>query len=276
MEIGMSVGITGAVGIAAGAWLRQRHRWSRDRHYERLASREAETVRRFPVELSATVAEPSTLAATFDRERVIRTTPFLAPDCLESLRTEALATRSEMEPSFIPLHKQGHTLSYEKVIRLAPRSWSFFRSPQVVEWLQGVTGVPMLPTPIQDQSTLSLLCYQNEGDHIQWHYDHNFYRGRHFTVLLALVNRGDSNGLSRSLFQRQLPDGGIEEFETAENSLVVFEGGKVRHRATPAAAGDLRIVLSMTYCADPRISWVKEVARRFKDTAFYGLRALWD
>jgi hypothetical protein len=93
---------------------------------------------------------------------------------------------------------------------------------------------------------------------------------------MALVNRGGTNGLSRSMFQRQHADGGIEEFATTENSLIVFEGARVRHRATPAADGDLRLILSMTYCADPRISPVKEAARRIKDTAFFGIRALWD
>jgi hypothetical protein len=32
----------------------------------------------------------------------------------------------------------------------------------------------------------------------------------------------------------------------------------------------------MTYCDDPRISRTKELARRAKDTAYYGIRALWD
>lgn len=32
----------------------------------------------------------------------------------------------------------------------------------------------------------------------------------------------------------------------------------------------------MTFATDPRTGVVKEVARRVKDTAFFGLRALWD
>ena len=62
-------------------------------------------------------------------------------------------------------------------------------------------------------------------------------------VFLALVNRGNSAGLSQSVFQRQLADGASEQFSTTENSLIVFEGARVRHRATPAAAGDLRLIL---------------------------------
>ena len=51
---------------------------------------------------------------------------------------------------------------------------------------------------------------------------------------------------------------------------------KVLHRVSPAAAGDLRVVLSMTFNTERRISRFGEFMRRVKDTAFYGLRVLWD
>jgi hypothetical protein len=35
-------------------------------------------------------------------------------------------------------------------------------------------------------------------------------------------------------------------------------------------------MLSMTLCTDPRIHPLKELVRRVKDTAYYGLRALID
>ena len=31
----------------------------------------------------------------------------------------------------------------------------------------------------------------------------------------------------------------------------------------------------MTYCADPRANWSQAIARRIKDVAFFGPRALW-
>ena len=128
------------------------------------------------------------------------------------------------------------------------------------------------------------------------------YRGRHFTVLLSLVNEGvEGSGLrvegqtgcdsslsnpqlstliphplSRGTYQRQLPGGKTQDFDTAPNTLIVFEGANVRHRATPVGADERRVILSMTYCTDPGISRFKEFVRRMKDTAFFGLRALWD
>ena len=41
-----------------------------------------------------------------------------------------------------------------------------------------------------------MIVYEKPGDHIGWHFDHNFYRGRHFTLLIPVVNQGRDGGLS--------------------------------------------------------------------------------
>ena len=56
-----------------------------------------------------------------------------------------------------------------------------YHSPDLIEWVSAIVGFKVQPTPDRDQSSLSVLCYKDAGDHINWHYDHNFYRGRHFT-----------------------------------------------------------------------------------------------
>jgi 2OG-Fe(II) oxygenase superfamily len=131
------------------------------------------------------------------------------------------------------------------------------------------------PTPIHDQSSLSVLVYNKPGDHIGWHYDHNFYRGRHFTVLLAIHNAGRAaQGLSHAVLEARLPGREIA-IVTAANTLVVFEGARVRHKVTPIRDGERRLVLSMTFCTDPSSAWWQGWTRRLKDTAFFGVRALW-
>jgi hypothetical protein len=49
----------------------------------------------------------------------------------------------------------------------------------------------------------------------------------------------------------------------------------VHHQVTPIREGERRLVLSMTYCTDPRAHWWQAASRRIKDTAFFGIRALW-
>lgn len=220
--------------------------------------------------------KPTGLARTFTADRLVSVPVVLPPEELAVLRAEAEAGLRDMTHSFLPGHKKGYTLSYQKIEENAPRCLAFYHSPRVQEWIAAVVGVKVFVTPDQDQSSLSVLCYRDPGDHINWHYDHNFYRGRHFTVLLSLANEGARGGLSACRLVRRTAAGAEEAFEMPPNSLVVFEGVKVLHKATPTAAGDLRILLSMTYCADPRTRLLHEAARRVKDTAFHGLRALWD
>jgi hypothetical protein len=161
------------------------------------------------------------------------------------------------------------------LIGAAPGIVSFYHSADLLGLVSRLVGVWVGPTPIHDQSSLSLLSYNKPGDHIGWHYDHNFYRGRHFTLLLAIVNTGRAaRGLSHAVLKARV--GGREiGISTAPNTLVVFEGALVQHQVTPILEGERRLILSMTYCNDPRSHWWQAAARRVKDTAFYGIRALW-
>lgn len=181
----------------------------------------------------------------------------------------------DTERSYLPTHKKGGTVAYETLLAEAPYVVALYRSPRMQALVSDIVGVSVQPTPLNDQSSLSVLFYEKPGDHIGWHYDHNFYRGRHFTVLIPVVNRGAVAGSLSSA--RLLEKRGTSEIEipTPPNKLIVFEGARVLHKVTPIAEGERRVVLSMTYCTDPRSSLWQGAARRIKDTAFFGLRALW-
>jgi len=201
-------------------------------------------------------------------------TDFLPEPVFAELRDQ-IETLVQHERSFIPTHKKGGTVAYETIIARAPKVASLYHSPALAGFVSRVVGVRVEPTPLQDQSSLSVLFYDKPGDHIGWHYDHNFYRGRHFTVLMPMVNRGTADGgLSHARLEARLASGEIY-VPTPPNSFIVFEGAKVHHRVTPIAEGERRVVLSMTYCVDPRSTVSRAVARRVKDTAFFGVRALW-
>jgi len=179
------------------------------------------------------------------------------------------------ERSYIPTHKKGGTVAYETIIANAPALVALYQSRELREFVSKLVGEQVKPTPLHDQNSLSVLFYDKPGDHIGWHYDHNFYLGRHFTVLLPVVNRGSGEGgLSHARLTAQLPGGDLD-IATPPNKLVVFEGARVRHKVAPIIEGERRLVVSMTYCADPRERWWQGIARRVKDTAFFGVRALW-
>ncbi len=192
---------------------------------------------------------------------------------------EALAAEAErlvaVERSFVPTHKKGGTVAYETLIAAAPEIVALYHAAAFRAVVSSLVGTAVEPTPIHDQSSLSLLFYDRPGDHIGWHYDHNFYRDRHFTLLLAIRNEGwAEGGLSHAILEAQA-DGREVQIPTPPNTLVVFEGALIRHRVTPILSGERRMMLSMTYCTNPGARWWQGASRRLKDTAFYGARALW-
>lgn len=182
---------------------------------------------------------------------------------------------SETERSYVPHHKKGGTIAYETLERWAPELTGIYRSRRMLGLISSLAGIAVEPTPDHDQSSCSILIYDRPGDHIGWHYDHNFYRGRHFTVLVPVVNRGAKPGTLSSARLLVRKDGSEKLIPTPPNRLIVFEGAKVRHKVTPVAQGERRVIWSMTYCSDPKNAAWQGAARRIKDTAFFGIRALW-
>jgi hypothetical protein len=203
----------------------------------------------------------------------------IVPDLLPGRTFAALKVEAERlvapERSFVPTHKKGGTVAYETLIASAPAIVSFYHCAQFRDFISRLVGVRVQATPINDQSSLSVLFYDKPGDHIGWHYDHNFYRGRHFTVLVMITNVGRAaDGLSHAELRARIAGQEIA-VRAPPNTAVVFEGARVRHKVTPVHGNERRLVLSMTYCADPRSLWWQAVSRRLKDTAYFGLRALW-
>jgi hypothetical protein len=203
------------------------------------------------------------------------TVPDFLPEPLFQHLLDELSAVQAVERGYIPLKRKAGTIAYETLIETSPTFVTLYHSSELLAFLSGCTGVHLVPTPIRDQSSLSLLIYDKPGDYIGWHYDHNFYKGRHFTVILCLVNQGSAvDGLSHASFA-MIKDGQEQYISAAPNTLIMFEGNKVYHRVTPIEENERRVVMSMTFCTEPSSSWPQAVSRRIKDTAFFGLRALW-
>ena len=247
-------------------------RWRQKIVYARLRKEQNHFVGRVATGAEQWFTPPKTLP--YFSRRLVSLNGLLPVPILEHLRNVVADTRQD-ERSYIPGHKQGGTISYEHLHRLAPELVAFYQSQVLRDLVSGMVGVPVMTTPLHDQSSCSLLVYDRPRDHIGWHFDHNFYRGRHFTVLLCLMNEDRVHGgLSSAHLQARI-DGVEEIIPTPPNTLVVFEGAHVLHRVTGLGPEQTRIQLSMTFCTDPSAPWFKSVIRRIKDTAYFGIRALW-
>lgn len=207
-------------------------------------------------------------------ERLASISDFLPGETFRQLRREALR-HHKTERNYVPGHKKGGTISYEELHRTSPQIVAFYNSQYLRRQLSRIIGAEVAPTPINDQSSCALLFYDRPGDHIGWHYDYNFYNGRHFTVLLPIINKHlERDGYSSSQLIVQ-KNGREMVVPTPPNALIVFEGQEVYHKATRLGEDELRVLLSMTFCTDPSTTWYKTMARRIKDVGFFGIRALW-
>lgn len=215
------------------------------------------------------------VSPAFD-ERLCFIPDFFSAEYFALLQAE-IRSLSEPDRTHIPAHKMGATIGYEALRKWAPEAVNLYLNPQYQGVIQAIVGVRVEPTPICDNSSLSVLLYERSGDHIGWHYDHNFYRGRHFTVLIGIENsNSDGTDLSEAKLLVKRKSGEEIELPTPPNTLIVFEGAKTLHKITPLGEDQRRVVLSMTYCTDPTNSHLQELARKIKDTAFFGARALWN
>jgi len=207
--------------------------------------------------------------------RLASVSNILPPDLLARIRQE-VGRLSATERTYLPTHKKGGAIAYETLCAHAPSIVELYLSPALQHLVATIARVDrVVPTPLHDQSSCSVLVYEKPGDHIGWHYDHNFYKGRHFTVLIPIVNCGaDAGGVSAAKLMVKLA-GQERTIAAPANTMVLFEGARVLHKVTPIRDGERRVVLSMTYCTDPRNSVLQGIARRIKDTAFFGIRALW-
>ena len=257
---------------AAGALAFTGLKLHKQRQYHQLQMRQNDLVAQYSAALNLPSHLPEGLPDFRQRIAVVAEP---LPEAAFTLLCAAALRRRQTERSYFPAHKQGGTIAYEDLHRIAPEIVAFYQSDYLRRLCSAVIGEPVLPTPIHDQSSCSLLFYDRPRDHIGWHYDYNFYNGRHFTVLLPLVNRHLQEDRLSSAQLVICQDDREATIPTPPNTLIVFEGARVFHKVTRLAENELRIMLSMTFCTRPQTSALKGALRRFKDIAYFGVRALW-
>lgn len=209
----------------------------------------------------------------FDR-KIVALEDFLPQTAFNRLRDSAEQRARSLRVN-LPLHKRGESISYHALRYCAPEITAFYLSAELRDRCSEIIGTRVYPTPVNDLSSCSLLIYDQPDDHIGWHHDINFYRGRHFTALLPLVNR-DAAGSDVSSARLRVREERVERvIPTRPNTLVLFEGAYVYHSVTRLREGERRIILSMTFCTDTSAGTLQNFMRRSKDIAYFGLRALW-
>ena len=200
---------------------------------------------------------------------------FLDDAQLAPLVAEANALRAKINRNYVPRIKKGGSVSWFQIAKSAPAIRALYTSPELIGWLSALTGEALLTCPDDDPHACALYYYTEAGDHIGWHYDTSFYRGKRFTVLIGLVQRSQSE-LVCALYHGDRRRATVEKrVRTEPGMLVAFNGDKLWHCVTPSAAGDDRIVLSLEYVTDRRMGRLQRVVSNVKDAvAYFGIKGL--
>ena len=140
----------------------------------------------------------------------------------------------------------GHELRKSPLSQIA----DIIDSSEFLEKVQSKTGIANLQfVPEVDTNRLSLLYYKDEGDGIDWHVDGTIYLGDRWAGILTIVEN-----IKESEAKLELkPNGKPATFpvEKMENTLVLFQGDQVQHRARPMLMDEQRIVVSLLFSPNP-------------------------
>jgi hypothetical protein len=198
---------------------------------------------------------------------------FLPPDVTAELVAAVSAVGGAVNRNYLPGHKQGGSVSRHTIDELAPFVAELYRSAALIAWLEEVSGERLQPSPVEDPHAYALYFYTRAGDHIGWHYDTSYYRGRRFTLLLGVID-DSSCRLDYELHTREPGVATVAgSLRYPPGGLVFFDGDKLRHRITPLAHGETRISLTFEYVTDPSMrSWWRLISNMKDAVAYFGLR----
>jgi hypothetical protein len=198
---------------------------------------------------------------------------FLPESFLAQLIASVHAVEGEINRNYLPGHKQGGSVGRHSIDREAPFIAALYRSAPLLRFLERVCGERLELSPPDDPHAYALYFYSRPGDHIGWHYDTSYYKGRRYTLLLGVIDRSSCR-LEYQLHTRErngrVVDGAVQ---IPPGGLIFFDGDKLRHRITPAAENEYRVSLTFEYVTDPRMhAWWRLISNMKDAVAYFGFR----
>lgn len=197
---------------------------------------------------------------------------FLPTQLTARLVAAVAAAETAVNRNYLPGHKQGGSVSRYAIDAVAPVIAELYRSAPLLSWLSRLAGEPLQVSPTDDPHAYALYFYTRAGDHIGWHYDTSYYRGRRYTVLLGVID--DSS--CRLEYELHTREPGVPRISGSlrypPGGLVFFDGDKLKHRITPAREGERRVSLTFEYVTDPRMhAWWRLISNMKDAVAYFGL-----
>jgi len=170
----------------------------------------------------------------------------------------------------VPKFKKSGSVSRQNIKEHAPGLFNIYYSPIMRQFIEQIVGESLCLCPDSDPHAVALYHYTEPGDHIGVHYDKSFYKGKRVTVLLGMIQDSVESKLvcylgASKTNRRKNP----LEVMTHPGTLVIFNGDSLWHEVTPLGKNERRVILTMEYLTDNRISTVNRLVSNFKDRFLY-------
>ena len=217
--------------------------------------------------------------AYWDQHECLILERFIPKKIVNPCLTEVELLRKNIYRNYVPGHKQGGSVSYYAIwneLHEASAIISLYRSPALRRFLSQIVQEELLLCPDNDPHSCALYYYTRPGDHMGFHYDPSYYKGRRYTVLMGLIERSEQCRLVAHLRKPGTREEVSEQAVPLDpGSLVIFNGDKLWHAVTPLGPREERIVLTMQFVTDQDMGPFHRAFSNLKDAfAYFGPAAL--
>ena len=201
---------------------------------------------------------------------------FLTQPVVDQLLREVDVLTPDVNRNYVPGHKKGGSVGFYSILSQAPAILSLYRSPALLMFLSRLVDAPLMLCPEDDPHSCALYYYTQPGDHIGFHYDTSYYKGKRYTVLIGLIERSEHC----RLVARVRKHGETEEIREARipmdpGTVVLFNGDKLWHAVTPLGKDEERIILTLQYVTNQEMGPLNRAFSNLKDAfAYFGPAAL--
>ena len=208
-----------------------------------------------------------------DQDEFLTIKSFIPQAIVDQICAEFSDLRPKINRNYIPKHKKGGSLSRFTLEEYSPTIREIYKTPEFFDFLDSLVGGDLQDCPPEDPHAYALYCYTEQGDHIGYHYDTSYYKGRRYTVLIGVIDNSSCK-LEYDLFTKN------PNKETTKHSIsldpgafVFFNGDNLYHRITPLGKGEERIALTLEYVTDQSMGWFPRFVSNMKDSiAYFGFK----
>lgn len=210
-------------------------------------------------------------AKTFKPQQYLVIPDFMSQELVEqTYLPEVEASVPFVHRVNVPKFKKSGSVSSSILKKHAPNLYDLYHSEAMKQFVETVVGEQVMLCPDDDPHAVALYHYTEPGDRIGVHYDKSFYRGKRYTILLGLIQDSVHSKLvcypgANKMNRRKNP----KEIYTYPGTLVIFNGDVLWHEVTPLGENERRVILTMEFVTDNRMTPMKRFISHTKDRYLY-------